>query len=55
MAFHEILYEVTDRVAGYDWDLDTVKELHLQLSREMNREVEVMKQWHEAEALAAAS
>jgi len=36
-------FEVTDRVASFDWDLDTVKRYHLQASDEMKREVEVMR------------
>lgn len=31
--------DVTDRIASFDWDLDSVKEHHFELSREMNREV----------------
>jgi 2-polyprenyl-6-methoxyphenol hydroxylase-like FAD-dependent oxidoreductase len=32
------LLDVTDRIASFDWDLDSVKADHLALSREMNRE-----------------
>jgi len=39
------LLDVTDRIAAFDWDLDRVKALHLELSREMKREVEWMKRW----------
>lgn len=37
------LFEVTDRIASFDWDLEQVKVLHLQLSKEMNAEVELLK------------
>jgi 2-polyprenyl-6-methoxyphenol hydroxylase-like FAD-dependent oxidoreductase len=33
---------LTDAVASFDWDLEQVQRLHLDLSREMNREVEVI-------------
>lgn len=36
------LFEVTDRIASFDWDLDDVKEHHLVLSKEMNAEVELL-------------
>jgi flavin-dependent dehydrogenase len=36
------LFDVTDRIASFDWDLDRVKQLHLTLSKQMNREVEQM-------------
>jgi len=36
------LFGVTDAVAAFDWDLEQVKRLHLELSREMNREVEFL-------------
>ena len=32
----------TDEVASYEWDLPTVKRLHLDLNQEMRREVEVL-------------
>jgi 2-polyprenyl-6-methoxyphenol hydroxylase-like FAD-dependent oxidoreductase len=41
------LFEVTDRIASFDWDLEQVKALHLQLSREMNAEVDLLKTLHE--------
>lgn len=31
--------EVTDRIASFGWDIDEVKELHLELSRSMKRQV----------------
>jgi flavin-dependent dehydrogenase len=33
------LFDITDAIAGYDWTLDEIKELHLRLSDAMNREV----------------
>ena len=33
------LLDVTDQIASFDWDVDEVKELHLQLSKEMKAEV----------------
>jgi 2-polyprenyl-6-methoxyphenol hydroxylase-like FAD-dependent oxidoreductase len=37
------LFEVTDRIASFEWDLPEVRLLHLGLSREMNAEVELLK------------
>jgi flavin-dependent dehydrogenase len=42
------LFAVTDRIASFDWDLEAVKELHLQLSKEMNAEVDLLKTLHGA-------
>ena len=36
------LLDVTDRIASFDWDLESVKADHLALSREMNREVDFL-------------
>ena len=36
------LFELTDRIAAYDWTLDEVQRMHRELSREMNREVDVL-------------
>jgi 2-polyprenyl-6-methoxyphenol hydroxylase-like FAD-dependent oxidoreductase len=36
------LLDISDRIASFEWDLDEAKELHLTLSREMSREVEVL-------------
>jgi flavin-dependent dehydrogenase len=36
------LFDVTDMVAAFDWDLETLKTLHLRLSRAMNAEVEAL-------------
>jgi 2-polyprenyl-6-methoxyphenol hydroxylase-like FAD-dependent oxidoreductase len=40
------LFEVTDEIASFQWDLPTAKDLHLRLSREMNREVEALVRLH---------
>jgi 2-polyprenyl-6-methoxyphenol hydroxylase-like FAD-dependent oxidoreductase len=36
------LFEITDRVASFEWSIDELKDLHLQLSREMNRETDAI-------------
>lgn len=36
------LLDVTDRISSFDWDLAQVKEDHLQLSREMSAQVDVL-------------
>ena len=36
------LSRITDEIAAYQWDLDTVKKLHVEMSTEMNREVEAL-------------
>jgi len=36
------LLDVTDLIASFEWDLESVKDLHLELSREMNREVDFL-------------
>jgi 2-polyprenyl-6-methoxyphenol hydroxylase-like FAD-dependent oxidoreductase len=38
------LFEVTDEIASFEWDLATVKDLHLKLSDEMKREVRIMNE-----------
>ncbi|MGD8897239.1 MAG: NAD(P)/FAD-dependent oxidoreductase [Acidobacteriota bacterium] len=42
------LFDVTDEIASFAWDLSTVKNLHLRLSQEMKREVAAMQEWREA-------
>ena len=37
------LLDVSDRISAFDWDLDKVREHHLTLSREMKKEVEVLR------------
>ena len=34
------LFEITDVIAGFEWDLERLKPLHLALSKTMNHEVE---------------
>jgi 2-polyprenyl-6-methoxyphenol hydroxylase-like FAD-dependent oxidoreductase len=41
-ALARALHDLSDRVASFEWTLDEVRELHLALSREMNREVEAI-------------
>jgi 2-polyprenyl-6-methoxyphenol hydroxylase-like FAD-dependent oxidoreductase len=36
------LFEITDRVASYEWTIDELKDLHRRLSDEMKREVAAM-------------
>lgn len=44
------LLEVTDRIASLDWEVEEVKALHHQLSREMNAGVELIRGWDAAPA-----
>lgn len=37
------LFDVTDRIASFEWDLDEAKGHHLVLSEEMNAEVDLLK------------
>lgn len=39
----EGLLDVTDRIASFDWDLEQAKEQHLELSREMNDQVDTQR------------
>ena len=36
------LFDVTDAIAAFDWDLERLKPIHLALSKTMNREVEAL-------------
>jgi hypothetical protein len=36
------LFEITDTIAGFEWDLDSLKALHLELSKTMNVEAEAL-------------
>jgi 2-polyprenyl-6-methoxyphenol hydroxylase-like FAD-dependent oxidoreductase len=36
------LFDITDAIAAFDWDLDRLKPIHLALSKTMNREVEAL-------------
>jgi 2-polyprenyl-6-methoxyphenol hydroxylase-like FAD-dependent oxidoreductase len=47
------LFEITDRIASFAWDLPTVKDLHLKLSDEMKREVRIMNERREPLAIPA--
>ena len=38
----EELFEITDTIASFAWDLDRLKPLHLRLSKVMNHEVEAL-------------
>jgi flavin-dependent dehydrogenase len=40
------LFNITDEVASFEWDLDSIKDLHLRLSREMKHEVEALEERH---------
>jgi 2-polyprenyl-6-methoxyphenol hydroxylase-like FAD-dependent oxidoreductase len=37
------LLDVTDRISTFDWDLEEVKQHHLELNREMNAQVDVVR------------
>jgi hypothetical protein len=41
-ALARTLHDLSDRVGSFDWTLDELRELHLALSREMNREAEAI-------------
>ena len=41
-ALSRELFEITDAIAGFEWDLDTLKPLHKTLSKVMNEEVEAL-------------
>jgi 2-polyprenyl-6-methoxyphenol hydroxylase-like FAD-dependent oxidoreductase len=49
------LFEVTDEIASFEWDLPTVKDLHLKLSDEMKREVTVMAERRQSVAEGPAT
>ncbi len=38
------LFDITDAVASFGWDLESLKQLHLDLSKQMNHEVDVLKE-----------
>jgi len=44
------LFEITDEIASYRWSLEKAQELHLALSREMNREVAALAELDGPEA-----
>jgi 2-polyprenyl-6-methoxyphenol hydroxylase-like FAD-dependent oxidoreductase len=39
------MLDVSDAIAAFDWDLERAKVLHLELSRLMNAEVALLRQW----------
>jgi 2-polyprenyl-6-methoxyphenol hydroxylase-like FAD-dependent oxidoreductase len=41
-AFARGFLDLTDEIASFEWDLDRAKALHLELSRSMSREVEII-------------
>lgn len=41
-ALSRELFEITDAIAGFEWDIERLKPLHLDLSKTMNHEVEVL-------------
>jgi flavin-dependent dehydrogenase len=41
------LFEITDAVASFGWSIEEIKQLHMDLSKEMNREVEALVSLHE--------
>jgi 2-polyprenyl-6-methoxyphenol hydroxylase-like FAD-dependent oxidoreductase len=41
------LFEVTDEIASFEWNLPAVKEMHLRLSGEMKKEVAALAEWRE--------
>lgn len=42
------LFQVTDEIASFRWDLPTVKALHLRLSDEMKKEIVALEEWRDA-------
>ena len=36
------LFDITHAIAGFEWDMETLKSLHLNLSKNMNHEVEAL-------------
>jgi len=50
----ERLLQITDDIASFAWDLESVKELHLGLSDEMKREVAVLNERHQRASVPAA-
>jgi 2-polyprenyl-6-methoxyphenol hydroxylase-like FAD-dependent oxidoreductase len=48
------LFDLTDEIAGYQWDLDSVKRMHLQMSEAMNREVAFLTELDEELAFRTA-
>jgi 2-polyprenyl-6-methoxyphenol hydroxylase-like FAD-dependent oxidoreductase len=42
------LLDVTDQIASFDWDLEEAQEHHLELNRQMNAQVDVLRGLYEA-------
>ena len=42
------LFEITDEIASFDWDIERLKPLHLKLSKTMNHEVEAILEFEES-------
>ncbi len=42
----EELFDITDAIAAFDWDLERLKPIHLALSKTLNREVEALLELH---------
>ncbi|MGE3276668.1 MAG: NAD(P)/FAD-dependent oxidoreductase [Vicinamibacterales bacterium] len=49
------LFEVTDRIASFDWDLESVQPLHRQFSEAMSAEVAALESWHAQAQLPGAA
>ena len=47
------LLDITDRIASFEWDLETVKAYHLSLSREMKKEVEYLRSLGEGPSMGS--
>ena len=47
------LFDMTDEVASYGWNLERIKTLHIALNKQMNREVDVMTRFDTDRRLTA--
>jgi flavin-dependent dehydrogenase len=45
-ATSQRFFEITDNIASFTWDLESVKGMHLELSDEMKREVAELTERH---------
>lgn len=52
-ALSEELFEITDRIASFDWDLGELGALHRRLGRALRAETEAITEWTPPEAVAA--
>jgi len=48
------LFRISDEVASFDWTLDQLKQMHLQMSKCMNREVKALAHLHATERQVVA-